>query len=445
MLAMRQSAVIVSKVVSPARLPTLSPSPKPAPALAQFTSVPAGINCDPSCSSQLASYASGTSVTLTAATSSSSTFDGWFGAPGCSTGNTCVVSMTQARNVTATFNISNQAPIAVATISKDGVTYADSITVTRGVATPIYLSAAGSSDPNGWTDATNGVSSGGKCEWNYDLNQGTPPSFEVTKNNPSSASDCNNFTSNGTTTTFNDAPGTYTYQVLRITDKPGAVSNVDTVQVVIQAPANNPPSANNLSVAQPDYCAITWPSAIFSWNFTDSDNDTPQSAYQIQADNNSGFTSPEINTGKIISSSNSYASQSGALSFNTTYYWRLKVWDSKDLSSSWISGAAFATPRHQYPNIDFSWLPQSPTVDENTQFTDSSTVYGGATKSAWSWTFQDGNPANSSAQNPTVRFLSAGNKSITLRVTDSDGLSCQTQKTINSQLPLPDWIEIPPF
>ncbi|MDP3956453.1 MAG: hypothetical protein Q8P97_00470 [bacterium] len=125
----------------------------------------------------------------------------------------------------------NQTPVASATISKDGVTYADLITVTRGVATPVYLSASGSTDPDGWTDATNGVSSGGKCEWNSDLNLGVP-TFETTLNNPATPSACN--ISLGTKT-FNDLPGTYTYSVLRITDRPGAVSGVDMVSVKVEA------------------------------------------------------------------------------------------------------------------------------------------------------------------------------------------------------------------
>ncbi|OHA09255.1 MAG: hypothetical protein A3B37_03525 [Candidatus Sungbacteria bacterium RIFCSPLOWO2_01_FULL_59_16] len=135
---------------------------------------------------------------------------------------------------------SNQAPVAVATISKDGTTYADSITVTQGVVTPIYLLASGSSDPNGWTDPTNGVSSGGKCDWNSDLNQGTPI-YETVINNPASPSSCNiQLDANPATPEidppkFDDAPGTYTYSVLRITDRQGAASNVDTVSVTVQA------------------------------------------------------------------------------------------------------------------------------------------------------------------------------------------------------------------
>ena len=64
-------------------------------------SSPTGINCGSSCT---ANFASGTSVTLSAAAASGSTFAGWSGA--CSGTSTCALSMTAARNVTATFNTS---------------------------------------------------------------------------------------------------------------------------------------------------------------------------------------------------------------------------------------------------------------------------------------------------------------------------------------------------
>ncbi len=65
------------------------------------TSNPSGINCGSTCS---ANYASGTSVTLTAAAASGSTFAGWSGA--CTGTGTCTTSMTASRSVTATFNTS---------------------------------------------------------------------------------------------------------------------------------------------------------------------------------------------------------------------------------------------------------------------------------------------------------------------------------------------------
>jgi endoglucanase len=60
-----------------------------------------GINCGSTCS---ASFASGTSVTLTASAATGSTFAGWSGA--CTGTGTCTVTMTAALSATATFNTS---------------------------------------------------------------------------------------------------------------------------------------------------------------------------------------------------------------------------------------------------------------------------------------------------------------------------------------------------
>jgi len=79
------------------------------------TSAPAGINCGADCSE---SYNSGTSVTLTAAPASGSTFSGWSGAcAGAGTGS-CTVSMTAARSATATFTAT---AAATYTLSWDAV------------------------------------------------------------------------------------------------------------------------------------------------------------------------------------------------------------------------------------------------------------------------------------------------------------------------------------
>lgn len=67
------------------------------------TSVPAGIDCGTSCSSTSASFASGTTVRLTASAGASSSFSGWGGA--CSgTSSTCEIVLNQAASVTANFS-----------------------------------------------------------------------------------------------------------------------------------------------------------------------------------------------------------------------------------------------------------------------------------------------------------------------------------------------------
>ncbi len=80
------------------------------------SSTPAGITCGTSCS---ASYASGTSVTLSAAPANGSTFTGWSGG-GCSGTGSCNVTLTIATTVTATFNVSPNVSPASLTLSFNG-------------------------------------------------------------------------------------------------------------------------------------------------------------------------------------------------------------------------------------------------------------------------------------------------------------------------------------
>ncbi len=67
--------------------------------LGTVTSSPAGINCGSTCS---ASFNYITAVTLTASAATGSTFNGWSGG-GCSGTGSCIVTMTAAATVTATF------------------------------------------------------------------------------------------------------------------------------------------------------------------------------------------------------------------------------------------------------------------------------------------------------------------------------------------------------
>lgn len=76
------------------------------------TSSPSGISCGSTCTY---TYVPDTSVTLTATPNATSTFTGWSGG-GCSGTGTCVVSMSDATSVTATF-----APITYAlNVTKSG-------------------------------------------------------------------------------------------------------------------------------------------------------------------------------------------------------------------------------------------------------------------------------------------------------------------------------------
>lgn len=140
----------------------------------------------------------------------------------------------------------NSAPIAEAGISTDGTNYSSSIAVVKGAPVNLWISAdkdttgdgLASRDQDGWANPTYGVSSGGRCEWNTDLNQGAV-TYDQIISNPANAAACNTYLGSRT---FSDAPGAYTYQVLRITDSKGALSNVATVNVVVSA--NTAPNAD---------------------------------------------------------------------------------------------------------------------------------------------------------------------------------------------------------
>jgi hypothetical protein len=120
----------------------------------------AGINCGATCS---ANFADGTVVTLTAATASGSAFSGWSG--DCSGTGSCIVTMSQARNVTATF-VATHALAVSKTGSGTGTVASDTGGISCGAfcsadytdGTVVTLSAVASAGSRftGWTGACSG-------------------------------------------------------------------------------------------------------------------------------------------------------------------------------------------------------------------------------------------------------------------------------------------------
>ena len=106
------------------------------------TSSPAGINCPSTCST---SFAGGTQVTLTATSADGSGFGGWGGA--CSGFDNCVVTMSAAQIVTATFALTQYAlNVSVAgngtvTSSPTGITCPSLCTMNYSSGTPVMLTA----------------------------------------------------------------------------------------------------------------------------------------------------------------------------------------------------------------------------------------------------------------------------------------------------------------
>ena len=236
---------------------------------------------------------------------------------------------------------------------------------------------------------------------------------------------------------------------------------------------NQSPSAIPLPVTPGDDCDFSYPPIIFNWVYSDPNGDL-QSAYQVQIDSHGAtFPSIEIDSGKISSSSGSYSPQN-ALLFNTTYSWRVMVWDSFDDSSVWAIGPPFTTEIHIFPKPQFSFTPSSPAVGELVNFLDSSKCYDSNNieyscssnlGNRYEWDFGEGDKNCKTGKNIKDEYVCRycdsnqdancrgdvihvysimGNFETTLTITDDIGTCISPAVIISPTPPLPIWIEINP-
>jgi hypothetical protein len=206
------------------------------------------------------------------------------------------------------------------------------------------------------------------------------------------------------------------------------------------------------------YCDVQ-PYYSLAWLYTDPDGED-ETQFQLQVDNNNFAGCPgagcAYDSGVVPASyhSNTTNTQivklipSGPLAYNTTYRWRVKVWDASG-NSNWVEGTSFTTDKHAYPHVNFTWSPAKPALDEQVQFTDTSTAAAGYSIAQWAWIFKDpsGSPSGTDTnQNPIFTFSTKGTNSAALTATDNspERYSCTTPKNIKISLPLPKWQEITP-
>ena len=126
------------------------------------TSSPSGVSCGSTCS---ASFAAGTPVTLTATPTAGYGFAGWSGA--CSGFGSCVVTMSAAESVTATFAVPGEtlnvsvAGSGAVTSSPSGISCPSLCTMNFSSSTPVTLTAtpSGGATFTGWSGACSGTGS----------------------------------------------------------------------------------------------------------------------------------------------------------------------------------------------------------------------------------------------------------------------------------------------
>lgn len=104
---------------------------------------------------------------------------------------------------------------------------------------------------------------------------------------------------------------------------------------------DGPPTASKIASDESFFCPST--QVVFAWLYSDPNGD-PQGAFELEADNNFAFTSPELATGVIASSDHFYINDPGKLFFNATYYWRVRARDIDGAWSDWSLTNSFTTP-----------------------------------------------------------------------------------------------------
>ncbi|MFH1780667.1 MAG: hypothetical protein ABH841_01550 [Candidatus Nealsonbacteria bacterium] len=205
----------------------------------------------------------------------------------------------------------------------------------------------------------------------------------------------------------------------------------------------------------------TWNNCIFAgksiptfyWTYSDPDGDEMK-AFEIEVDGDSSFSAPKFNhLADLGATSTSYAMDITQdddhdwiddLDWNATYFWRVKVKDSRGSWSIWSGSQQFKTPKEAYPYSGFTWDPEEPNQKEVVIFTpqDISDDYD------YLWIITEGiavftdNTTSISLQ-PHIKFESDSNK-IKLKVA-KDSYVCESQEyEITANLPLPEYKEASP-
>ena len=224
---------------------------------------------------------------------------------------------------------------------------------------------------------------------------------------------------------------------------------------------NSPPTVPSVTIIEPDYCS-SGPAAYVNWTYSDPENN-PQSAYQVQIDDTGSAWNPPYIFDCLCQNgtfSGSACPLSGAcdgslnsifasgLAFNVTYKARVRVWDSNNNVSNWTESSSWKTPKHAYPQVNFTYSPSTNIpANQPVQFTDQTifTDTGGTGQRSWSWLFKA--PASipsSTLQNPTYTYTDPGSYQVQETVTDKDGYTCSITKQVNIALPIPIWKEVAP-
>ena len=110
------------------------------------------------------------------------------------------------------------------------------------------------------------------------------------------------------------------------------------IKAVVEILSNEAPNAPTLDGPAEGERFNPSANVTFTWTFSDPDSGDSQSAYRLQLDDDSDFSSPIIDTGKVDSAS---SNTTQTLPSNVgLYYWRVKTWDSSGEEGPYSNGRA---------------------------------------------------------------------------------------------------------
>ncbi|MFV9677446.1 MAG: PKD domain-containing protein, partial [Methanosarcinales archaeon] len=204
--------------------------------------------------------------------------------------------------------------------------------------------------------------------------------------------------------------GTFTVN-LTVTDDDGA-TNTTTKEIVIQPVQDTTPPASITTLTST--LGHTW----INWT------------WKNPADADFNYTMVYLNGTWQTNTSNEYYNATGLVT-NTSYKLSTHTVDLVgNVNVTWINQTTMTQAKNQPPIASFTYTHKNPVENEELIFNASSSydIDGNITK--YEWSFGDGNITNTTEQNITYSYASAGTFTVNLTVTDDDGATNTTSRAI---------------
>jgi len=265
-------------------------------------------------------------------------------------------------------------------------------------------------------------------------------------------------------------------------------SSCDTSNYKVTGNVNRPPSATALTAPNWSFSEAGQYGALkakLGWIFSDPDAGQNEYAYQVIVNTSNSVVNPIFDSGQCFGYNNPTdkckidvgvgqfpVNSAMTLNYNAPYYWWVKVWDdnithkasilaqynsAQDTPLQADDGAplTFTAYKHEMPIASFTHFSDNPSRSEQVKFTNNSKVYlSSAPNTAincttdqctYFWSATAGASINDAATtSPIITFNSAGNSTVTLKVTDNNGYYISASDVININAQLPKWKEVKP-